>query len=268
MSVWGEIITWLQSPMPKPQPYGAYHLLTTAAAILVGVLLCVWFKQGTEKQVRRILLVTVILTVLGEVYKQLIYTYSFDGSVVTADFQWYAFPFQFCSTPMYVGLLALLTRGKLHRACCDYLGSFAVFAGAAVLAYPVDIYIDWIGINIQTMICHGSMVAVGIYLLYTGYVRCRYKTLLRASAVFGVMVVIAAVMNEIAYRTGLLEIEDFNMFFISPYCEPSLPVYSLVQAVVPFPWCLFIYILGFMAAAGMVLLLAWIPRELIGKLKK
>lgn len=46
MSVWGEIITWLQSPMPKPQPYGAYHLLTTAAAILVGVLLLAWIPRA------------------------------------------------------------------------------------------------------------------------------------------------------------------------------------------------------------------------------
>ena len=50
--------------------------------------------------------------------------------------------------------------------------------------------------------------------------------------------------------------ETFNMFFISPYCEPSLPVYSIVQACVPYPWCLIIYILAFSLAAFLVLLAA------------
>ena len=44
------------------------------------------------------------------------------------------------------------------------------------------------------------------------------------------------------------------MFFVSPYCEPSLPVYSLVQAAVPYPFCLLIYFLGFSAAAYLILL--------------
>ncbi len=87
--------------MPVPQMYGAYHLLTTAASVLIGILLCVWLKEGTERQVRRILWATVLLVVLGEVYKQLVYTLEFDGAVMTADYQWYAFPYQFCSTPMY-----------------------------------------------------------------------------------------------------------------------------------------------------------------------
>ena len=63
-------------------------------------------------------------------------------------------------------------------------------------------------------------------------------------------------MNEVAYRVHLLETETFNMFFISPHCAPSLPVYSLVQAVVPFPWSVVLYILGFSLATGIVLALA------------
>lgn len=46
------------------------------------------------------------------------------------------------------------------------------------------------------------------------------------------------------------------MFFVSRHFAPSLPVYSSVQAVVPYPWCLFIYIAGFTAASYILLLLA------------
>ena len=58
------------------------------------------------------------------------------------------------------------------------------------------------------------------------------------------------------------------MFFISPYCEPSLPVYSLVQGVVPFPWCLVLYILGFTAAGYIMLLLGMGVKRLSSAKKK
>ena len=45
------------------------------------------------------------------------------------------------------------------------------------------------------------------------------------------------------------------MFFISSYCSPSLPVYSLVQPLVPYPVSVLIYIVGFTAAAGIILML-------------
>ena len=124
------------------------------------------------------------------------------------------------------------------------------------MLYPSTVFVDTIGINIQTMFCHGSMIVVGVYLLYTGAVKAEHKTIWKAMPVFAACVGLACVMNEIAYRTGLLERETFDMFFISPYGTPSLPVYSLVQAAVPFPWCLFIYVAVFTFAAWLMLLIA------------
>ena len=72
-------------------------------------------------------------------------------------------------------------------------------------------------------------------------------------------------MNEIAHATGLLERETFNMFYVSPYCDPSLPVYSNVQAIVPYPWSLVIYIAGFSLAAYIMLLGAMGIRKLFRK---
>jgi len=82
------------------------------------------------------------------------------------------------------------------------------------------------------------MIVLGVYLLYINYIKLEHKTILKAASVFAVCVAIAMISNEIAKISGLLERETFNMFYISPYCEPSLPVYSLVQQVVPYPFCL------------------------------
>ena len=169
---------------------------------------------------------------------------------------------------MYVGLLAGLTKkGKLHESLCAYLVTYAFFAGLAVMIYPADVFIDTVGINIQTMICHGSMLTIGIYLLRTGYVPLAHKTILKALPVFAVNVTLAVIMNEIAYYSGLLETETFNMFFVSRHCAPSLPVYSLVQTYVPYPFCLILYIAGFTAAGYLILLSGMGIAKLVSKAK-
>lgn len=257
-----DILKILDSSMTRPELYGWFHLLSVAATVVLTVILCRLFKQGTERQVRTIVLTVAVMVAILEIYKQINYTFEVENGLVQTDYQWYAFPFQFCSTPMYVGLLAGLTKkGKIHDALCAFLATYAIFAGLCVMLYPADVFISTIGINIQTMVCHGSMIAVGVYLLYCGYVPCRHKTILKAVPVFAVCVAVAAVMNEIAYASGLLATETFNMFFISPHCEPSLPVYSLVQQVVPYPWCLIIYLLAFSLAAYLILLVAMFIRK-------
>lgn len=249
------LLKLLDTEMERPTSYGWYHVLCLliCAACVVWAVVC--GRNAKEKTVRRIVLVTSLVVIALEVYKQINYTFG-DGSGAPS-YQWYAFPFQFCSTPMYVGLLAGLTKkGKLHDSLCAYLATYAVFAGVCVMVYPNDVFIRTVGINIQTMICHGSMPVIGALLLASGHVRLERRTILKALPVFLTCVGIAAALNEVAYFTGILEEHTFNMFFISPHCAPSLAVYSTVQKILPFPLCLIVYVLGFTAAAFVVLLLA------------
>lgn len=267
--MWITLLEILDAQMTRPTSYGWFHIVWLALVVIATVLLCRFGKNAEPKQVRRVVWVTAVIVIVLEIYKHINYTFIVNDGVVTADYQWYIFPFQFCSMPMYVGLLAgLIPRGKVHRALCSFLATYALFAGVCVMVYPNDVFIETIGINIQTMICHGSMIVVGVYLLYTNYVKLEHKTILYAVPVFSVAVGMAAIMNEIAYRTGLLETETFNMFFISPHCDPSLPVYSIVQAYVPFPWCLIIYIAVFSIAAYVILLIAMGIRRLGAKKEK
>jgi hypothetical protein len=265
MSFWQSVLAFLDSPMETPPAFGWFHLLWLAISFLALIPMLRFPKVQSEDHVRRVVLTTAIIVIVLEIYKQINYSFSYENGI-TFDYQWYAFPFQFCSTPMYVGLLAGLTRkGKFHDSLCAYLATFAIFAGTAVMIYPNDALVDTIGINIQTMICHGSMITIGIYLYATGHVKLSHKTILKAAPVFAVTVSMAAVMNEIAHQVGLLETETFNMFYISPYCDPHLLIYKDVQAVVPFPWSLVIYILGFTAAGYIMLLLAMAIGKLVRK---
>lgn len=252
MEILGKLLQLLDADMAVPAMYGWFHIVFLTLSLLMGILLYRWHPTAQEHFLRRLLLVVFLVVMVLEVYKQINFSFRYDGTAIAFDYQWYAFPFQFCSTPMYVGVLAALIRNRrIHESLCAYLGTYGFFAGMAVMVYPSTVFTQTIGINIQTMICHGAMVSVGMYLLLCGYV----KTIRNAVPVFIVLVSAAAVMNELAYRSGLLEQETFNMFFISPYCDPELPVYSMVQTVVPFPLSLIIYVLGFTLAGHLLLVL-------------
>lgn len=249
------VLRIFDAKMPTPELYGWFHILWLALTAGASVALCLWYKKKGSN-VRKALLWIAVTTILLEIYKQINYSFSYENGI-RFDYQWYAFPFQFCSTPMYIGLLAALTqKGKFHDALCAYLATYSVFAGLCVMLYPGDVFVSTIGISIQSMVCHGSMIVVGVYLFYSGHVKLEHRTILKAMPVFAGCVALACVMNELAYFTGLLEKETFNMFFVSPHCEPSLPVYSLVQNAVSFPWCLIIYIGIFTLAAYLILLMA------------
>lgn len=257
MNFWKKVLEIIDRDMPVPEPFEWFHLLFVALSIAAAVILVLTQKPGDFDRTRRVVFITAVIVTVLEIYKQINFSFSYSGENIEFNFQWYAFPYQFCSLPMYVGLLSgCFKKGRILDSLLAFLATYAIFGGICVMAYPVQVFVPTIGINVQTMFCHGSMITIGAYLLATGAVRLEHKTIFKALPVFGVAVTLAVIMNEAAYYTGLLETHTFNMFFISRHCEPSLPVYSLVQAVVPYPFCLIIYIIGFTLAAYAMLLIA------------
>ena len=266
MTLFQNILRIFDATMKTPTLFGWFHLLCFGLTIGLAVLLTLLYKKtGSHKLTYWVVFGTALIVTVFEIYKQINYSFSYEGGI-SYDYQWYAFPFQFCSTPMYIGLLTgLFRKGKIRDSLMAYLATYAMFAGLCVMFYPGDVFISTVGINIQTMVCHGSMVTVGIYLLATGCVKLEHKTILKAIPVFACCIVMAMIMNEIAYRTGLLARETFNMFYISPYCDPHLPLYSLVQPLLPFALEILVYIAGFSLASYIILLAAMGIRKLTEK---
>lgn len=266
---WAKVLEILDTQMVEPASYGLFHIFWIVLSIAAGIALCIWLKDG-EKYAPRVMLITAVTVIVLEIYKLINFSFSYEDGI-SFSFPWYVFPFQFCSTPMYVGLLAgLIRKGRVHNGLCAYLATFAVFAGLAVMAYPNDVFVETMGINVQTMICHGSMLTIGIYLYGSGYVKTEHKTVLKALPVFCVAVAIACGLNEWAYRSGLLEEHSFNMFYFSPHQDPHLPVYSNVQEAlgVANPLSFVVYVAGFTLAAYLMLLIAMGIRSLFTAKKK
>ena len=112
-----KVLSFLQSfKMIKPTNYGWFHILCLIITILITIVLI--YKKPNKKKT---MLVISIIMILFETYKQL--SFSFDNGIW--NYQWYGFPFQFCATPMYVALVAGLTKNKkIEEYCYSFLATF------------------------------------------------------------------------------------------------------------------------------------------------
>jgi hypothetical protein len=245
------LLEFLNTQMRQPNPWGSlksgwFHYISLALMVIGMVIVVIRFKQISEEKLKKTLVVYACVLLIFEVYKQVIFTYQ------ASAYQWYAFPFQFCSTPMYVSLVAGLTKNnKLRTYLISFLATFGFFAGLAVMLYPETVFVRTLGINMQTMIHHGGMAIMGFGLL-AHQVKLESKTILKASLVFTCLVGIAMVMNLI-HNTWIQE-GTFNMFFINHLYENGIPVLSLFQPLVPHIVFLMIYIFGFSLVAYIILM--------------
>ena len=67
-----KILELLNLRMTEPKPYGAFHLIAFALAIVLGAFLCWKFKDPSEKTIKRILLIFSLTVIALEIYKQVV----------------------------------------------------------------------------------------------------------------------------------------------------------------------------------------------------
>ncbi len=238
----------LDSGMTTPINYGWFHLLFLGLVIAGTILLCIFGKNCSNKTFNKIMFIAWIIYVVLEVYKQVIFTFEYNNGVVEWDYAWYAFPFQFCSTPIYILPFIFLSKeGKFKDAFISFMSTFVLFAGIAVMLYPNDVFISTIGINIQTMVHHGGQVVLGIFCVV--YNRKKYNVYycLQALLVFACLLAVALLLNIIVYnyfQANNID-ETFNMFYISPYFDCTLPILNIIYTKVAYIDFLLIYMVGF-----------------------
>ena len=239
--------------------FGWYHLLALFLVAIVTIFVAIRFKYADDKTMRIILAVLGCTCLVFETYKQLVFSFHYDPVAMTSSwsYQWYAFPFHFCSIPMYLApLAAILKPGRVRQAIINFLGTFGLFGGLAVMIYAEPVFITMIGINIQTMVHHGSQVVMGVFLLSSHKVQLRYKSMLGASIVFVIPVFLSIAMNVAFFAWKGYSAGQFNMFWISPYFATELPLMSSIRPLVPYPVFILIYITGFILIAMIVMAIA------------
>lgn len=241
-----KIISYLQSfQMVKPTNYSLFHIISLIITILISILL-IYKKPNTKKT----LLVISIIMLLFETYKQL--SFSYDNGIW--NYKWYAFPLQFCATPMYVALLASLTKNKkIEQYCYSFLSTYGLIAGISVMLYPNTVFTKEVLINIQTMQHHGFMVVMGLFLIGQT-VNKPYKQVMKEGfIVFLILVLLALSIDIITYYINIDG--GLDLFYISPFHKSILPIFDIIYTKVPYIIFLLTYLLAFFIGASLMYLI-------------
>ena len=261
MEIIEKIVTFLRFEMATPHAYGLFHITSLLLTVAATAFLIWKYRDANEKTVRRLLMGAWITLVVLEIYKQIVFSYHEDIYVpghMIWGYQWFIFPFQLCSSPLYLlPFAALLKEGRVKDAVTAFLATFSVFGGLAVIFYPNDVFTMLGGVNVQTMIHHGSQIATGLLLAARYRRRWNLGFFAKGIVAFAVMSGIALILNEGMYAhftaKGITN-ASFNMFYISRHYGCSLPLLSTIYPKVPYPVFLLIYLLGFAVVSGLIFL--------------
>ncbi len=267
MNYWEKIIVWLQGTMTRPTPYGWFHLMWIGLVIISIIFLWIKRKNQNEKKLKIILGVYGIIALLLEVIKQIIWSFNYDLGIW--DYQWYAFPFQLCTTPIFVSIICLFLRdGKVRKALLSYFSFITILGSLATIIIPDSCFVETIEVNIHTMWLHCGSFVVSIYLLISKEVPLKLENFIKAILVFLIMVICALTLNIVIYNLGILGNETFNMFYISPYFISELPVFNILQEKLPYALFLITYICIIISGGFIVYCSAYIFNKLSLKKNK
>jgi len=241
-----KFLRFLQTTMETPKPYGAFHLIAVAIVLVATFLVCFFFRDANDKTYRNVLIAIWAVMFVFEVFKQLMCSYTImpDGEFVW-EYQWYSFPLQLCSSPLWTLLpVAFLKDGKVRTAISAFMYTYILLGGLATYIFPQTTFCPFVYINVQTLVHHGLQIMSCVYIA----VRNR-KTLINLRSffygfiVFVIAVAIACIFNEVV---PLLFHQHVDMFYIGRDSVKTMPVESFDAGWKKMPW--FTHVLFYIAA--------------------
>ncbi len=202
--------------MEKPKAYGPFHLTFTVVGVVLSILLARKFRNVGEKGNRIILFSTGMFLLITEIYKQLFYYFHIGGG----SYQWWIFPFQLCSVPMYLCIIAaFLKPGKIQNGMYHFMTTFNLLGGIMAFIEPSGIVHNYWTLTIHAFLWHMALIFIGAYLIASGRFAKTRKDYFSAMIVFLVLAVIAFCINLIFWDVSGGSI---NMFYVGPRYSPLI----------------------------------------------
>ncbi len=187
-----------------------------------------FFRSLSEDTVRRVLFAAGLILAAGEIYKQIFLYFVINGGF----YNWWFFPFQLCSLPMYLCVAQFFIGSqKARRVIGTFLRDYCIMAGiAALIVHEGFSNIHW-SLTLHGYLWHIIMVLTGLFCDFTGLADDSRKGFEGALLLFVGSVLIATVINIFAPGHGVAD-----MFYISPYhvsVQPVVHELGLIIGIVP-----------------------------------
>lgn len=225
-------------PMAVPEPGSAFHLLF----VLFGLAAALWlsrraaaFCRKNEKAPFRFLLLCGLILAAGELYKQLFLYEIVNGG----RYNWWYFPFQLCSTPMYLCLLLPLFQRRRRAAglLFTYLQDFSLLGGVMALAEPSGLFHPYWTLTLHGLLWHILLVFLGLTIFRAGLADPGVRGYARTLPLLFLFCLIATAINV---ATG----GQADMFYISPYYPVTQVVFHRLSLLFGTPAGIALYLLA------------------------
>lgn len=253
-----EFLHFLQAEMDEPGLFSWFHLIMLIPIIAVAILIPLFFKNAKEKTYKRILLITWIVLIILEIFKQILKSFHY-GDPSYWEYSIRDFPFSICSMVYYLVPIILFINKEKHPKIVDaavgYLSFILLTMGIVVCVYTKMVTSRLIFINVQTFIHHGALIMLGVYTYVWNRKNITIKTFYRTLIAFAITAVIAILINLAFYPHFI------NMFFINPTRITNLPIGSVVQEKAGYP----VYLIGFLSLIALVTFLTYLVETSIYK---
>lgn len=196
-----------------PKPYSGFHIIFSVTGIIAAAGAAYGLSRLSARKSSgnfhlRILFLCGLILALGEAYKQLFLYYIVDGG----RYDWWYFPFQLCSMPMYLCLLLPLFSGQtvFRRIVCTFLQDFGLLGGIMALAEPSGLLHPYWLLTVHGLLWHVILIFISLFISFSGLSGRTGKDFAQTLPLLALFCGIATVIN-IATRGAA------DMFYISPY---------------------------------------------------
>lgn len=232
-------------PMTPPVLYGPFHLIAafggSAAAVFAA-----WKVSSIDNRRRfdRIMLVSGVILLIGECYKQLMNFYIVNDHT----YDWWIFPFQLCSLPLYLcPLLILIHNEKKHRILCTFLLDFNMMGAVATFIDPSGIFHPYWTLTLHGVLWHLMLIFVGFVIIFSHEADLSTKGFLHTLPLFGFFCLAAELFNCVLHRFSAA-----NLFYISPWEISTQLLFGDIDRILGRPVGIVLYILAMAAGAWLV----------------
>lgn len=194
-----------------------------------------------------------LFMLISEIWKQYCLTFLVNDGA----FNWWYFPFQLCSTPMYILLfLPHIKKERLCNACLTFLMSFGLLGGIAVFADTTGLHYPLHALTIHSYTWHILLILIGCFAAaarFSGkeenpsFHLPAARSFSDAALLYVTFCAAAACINHICSRFGTI-----NMFYINPkYPMEQVVFCELIPYLGNIP-VIFLYITATIVGAGIL----------------
>ena len=252
-----DLMTATAWTMEKPKAYGSFHLTFTFVGFALCLLFAYLLRHLGEKGNRRLLTSLGVFLILTEIYKQLFYTYYIGGG----SYQWWIFPFQLCSVPMYLCVIAPWVKNKkISHAMYSFMTTFNLLGGFMAFIEPSGIVHEYWTLTLHAFVWHMTLVLIGFYLVASGRGATEMRDFRGGVITFVALCAVAFCINLLFWTPSG---GDINMFFVGPRNSSLLVFKQIAEAA---GW--YISTLLYIPAVSLGAFLFFLPVHLWNKKRK